>query len=71
VIKRAFFGSGTLRIVAGVVFVVNTGSAQKLFGFRSIQGDTRMSESFERGFAVGTGDRSDVHRLVTARALRH
>ena len=33
VIKRAFFGKGTLRVVASVVFVINTGSTQKFFGF--------------------------------------
>ena len=70
-IKCAFFGKGTLRVVASVVFVINTGSAQKFFGFRSIKGDTRMTESLERGFAVRTGDRSGVYRLVTARAIRH
>jgi hypothetical protein len=71
VIEGAFFGSGTLRIVAGVVFVVKTGSAQKFFGLRSIQGDTRMTESLERGSAVPTGDRLGVYRLVTARTIRH
>lgn len=30
-----------------------------------------MTESFERGFAVHTGDRSGVYRLVTAGTLRH
>ena len=71
VIKRAFFGEGTLRVVAGVVFVVSTGSAQKFCGWRSIKGDTRMTESFERGFAVRAGDRSGAYRLVTAGTLRH
>jgi hypothetical protein len=71
VIKRAFFGKGTLRIVASVLFVVNTGCAEKFSRFRSIQGDTRMTEGFERDSAVGAGNGSDLHRLVTARALRH
>ena len=71
VIKRAFFGKGTLGVVASVVFMINTGSAQKFFGWRSIKGDTRMTESFERDFAVRTGDRSGVYRLVTAGAIRH
>ena len=70
-IKRAFFGEGTLRVVAGVVFVVNTGSTQKFCGWRSIKGDARMTESFERGFAVPTGDRSGVYRFVTVGAIRH
>jgi len=30
-----------------------------------------MTESLERGFAVRTGDRSGVYRLVTAGAIRH
>jgi hypothetical protein len=71
VIKRAFFGKGTLRVVASVVFVINTVSAQKFFGFRSIKRDTRMTESFESDFAVRTGERSGVYRLVTAGAIRH
>ena len=71
VIKGAFFGFGTLRVVAGVVFVVNTGSAQKFCGCRSIQGDAGMTESLERGSAVRTVDRSGVYRLATAGAIRH
>jgi len=71
VIKRAFFGKGTLRVVASVVCVINTGSAQKFFGFRSIKRDTRMTESFEGDFAVWTGERLGVYRLVTAGAIRH
>ena len=71
VIKGAFSGFGTLRVVAGVVFVVNTGSTQKFCGCRSIQRDTGMTESLERGFAVRTGNRLGVYRLATAGAIRH
>jgi hypothetical protein len=71
VIHGAFSGFGTLRIVAGVVFVVNTGSTQKFFGLRSIQRDTRMTESLQRGLAVRTDDQFCGYRLVTARAIRH
>lgn len=71
VIKGAFLGFGTLRVVAGIVFVVSTGSAQKFCWCRSIQGDARMTESLERGFAVRTGNRLGVYRLVTAGAIRH
>ena len=71
VIKRAFLGEGTLRVVAGVVFVVKTGSTQKFCRWRSIKGDTRMTESFERDFAVRAGDGSGVYRLVTAGTIRH
>lgn len=60
VIKRAFFGKGTLGVVASVIFVINTGSAQKFFGFRSIKRDTRMTESFEGDFAVWTDERLGV-----------
>jgi len=61
----------TLRKIAAIIFVIDTAIAQISCFCRLIKGHSRMSKSFKLIAAMGTLDRLNFNRLMTAGTFSH
>jgi hypothetical protein len=62
---------GALRIVAGVIGIVDTGLAERFCSRRAVEGNAGVTVGFERRPTSGTSDRLGINGLVAARASGH
>lgn len=70
-IEGTGFGVGSLGIVAGIVLVVSATVTEIGFRVSLMEWNTGMTQSLERGVAVGTFNSLDINRLMALRTVRH
>jgi hypothetical protein len=70
-IECAGLGVGALRKVAGVIGIITTGNAERLFPFGSMERNARMSMSLECKLAARTPNSRGFKAGLTTRARQH